>query len=102
MAKQSTIKTFLPCASGGRQVMAVGSAQFVAKAKKVSIVVPFPQLDFGVAVPKLASVAGTSGSYLLWITSTMFLTKLNSYRVTISRRTGVVSALPFNYQMIGH
>lgn len=102
MAKQTANKVYLPCTGGNRLVMQVGNAQFISKTKKVSLTIPFQQVDFGIANGRQASPAGTAASYMLYLSATMYNTKLQNYRVIISRRTGVVSALPFNYQLIGH
>jgi hypothetical protein len=105
MASQKTIVGLVPGAKGGRLVVCAGTAKFVAKAKKVSLVVPFARLDSAVYSPRkaLASAARTSMvGQVLYTTSTMYYTQLTKYRVTVSRLTGSISALTFNYQMIGH
>lgn len=104
MASQTKNVGLIPT-NGHRLVMAVGTAKFVAKAKKVSLVVPFVRLDSAVFAPRkaLASAARTSlVGQVLYVSSTMYGTQLNGYRVTVSRFTGAISALTFNYQMIGH
>jgi hypothetical protein len=105
MASQTKAVGLMPGQKGGRLVMATGTAKFVAKAKKVSLVVPYVRLDSAVFSPReaLKSAARTSlAGQQLFASSTMYGTQLSSYRVIVSRFTGAISALAFNYQMIGH
>lgn len=104
MASQTKF-VLTPGERGSRLVLVGGTAKFVAKAKKVSLVVPFKVLDSAVFSPKkaLASAGRTSlVGQIFYCSGTMYGTQLSSYRVTVSRLTGSISAVTFNYQMIGH
>jgi len=105
MGSQTTAIGLIPGRSGGRYVIVAGTAKFMKKAKLVSLVVPFKVLDSAVYSPRkaIASAALTSViGQVLYTSSTMYATQLSSYRVTVSRFTGAISAVTFNYQMIGH
>jgi hypothetical protein len=105
MATQTKLIGLMPGQGGGRLVVAAGTAKFVAKTKKVSLVVPFVRLNSATFSPKkaLASAARTSlVGQVLYVSSTMYGTQLSSYRVIVSRFTGSISAVTFNYQMIGY
>jgi hypothetical protein len=105
MGSQTSAIGLIPAKAGGRYVQVSGTAKFMAKTKKVSLVVPFKVLDSAVYSPRkaLASAARTSlVGHVLYTTSTMYGTQLSSYRVIVSRFTGSISAVTFNYQMIGH
>jgi len=105
MASQTTQKALIPCAGGGRLVLACGTAKFTAKLKKCSLLVPFQQMDSAALQQIQISVAGSASSYGLYITKTVFGTKLAGiagYSIRVARRTGTLSALAFSYQLIGH
>jgi hypothetical protein len=102
MASQTTNKAIVPCTGGGRLVIATGTAKFVAKKKACTLVLPFTTLDSAALQQIQISVAGSASSYGLYVTKTVFGTKLASYAIRVSRRTGTLSALALCYQLIGH
>ena len=102
MGSQTTQKALIPCAGGSRLVLACGTAKFLAKRKACTLVTPFIQMDSANLQQIQISVAGSASSYGLYVTKTMFGTKLASYSIRVSRRTGTLSALAFSYQLIGH
>lgn len=102
MAAITLQKAIIPCAGGGRLVVALGTAKFVAKKKSCTLVIPFVQMDSAALQQMQISVAGSASSYGLYITKTVFNTKLTKYAINVLRRTGTLSALAFSYNLIGH
>jgi hypothetical protein len=102
MANQVIQKAIIPCAGGSRLVVAAGTAKFVAKRKSCTLVIPFVQMDSAVLQQIQISVAGSASSYGLYITKSVFNTKLTKYAINVARRTGTLSALAFSYTLIGH